>query len=93
MAKDSRAGERAKAQEKLEEAQKKLAVAQEEAAAAGAVAAAVTRDIPEMVVEVLPGGEVKHGDKLYTEGETLSLAGPTAVALLQGGYVSIKGSA
>lgn len=94
MAKDTTAAEREKAQDKLAAAQENLAKAQEEAAEAGAtLAAVVTREVPDMIVEVLPGNEVKHGDKLYTEGQKVSLEGPTAVALLQMGHVMIRGSA
>lgn len=90
----AKGGDRAKAEAKVREAQEALTQAQEEAAEAGAqLAAVVTRNVPDMNVEVLPGQEVKHGDTLYTEGESLSLEGPTAVSLLQNGHVKITGSA
>ena len=79
---------------KVEETQEQMAQAQQEAAEAGTgLAATVTRDVPRMRVRVLADQEVKADDTLYTEGDTLELDGPTAIALLQMGHVEVEGTA
>lgn len=98
--------EAAEARARLEEAQGKLAEAAREAAeATSGLQAVTTRNIPEMEVEVLPGNTVSHnGESYYGEGyplapeghkgnDTLSLDGPTAIALMQSGHVTVKGAA
>jgi hypothetical protein len=64
----------------------------------------VTRDVPPITVEVLPGNTVSEGDQVYygegypfaPEGHTgndqVTLDGPTAIALVQAGHVRIVGS-
>jgi hypothetical protein len=96
----------AEAKKRLADAQAALEEARQEAADAGAgLAAVTTRGIPEMIVEVAPGNTVSHdGETYYGEGypfapeghkgnDELSLDGPTAIALMQGGHVRVKGAA
>lgn len=93
------------AEARLADARERLEQAQLDAAEAGAgLAATVMQNIPEMDVEVLPGNSVSHGDRVfYGEGyplapddhkgnDSLSLDGPTALALMQLGHVRIKGT-
>lgn len=94
------------AQQRYDEAQEALQAAAQEAADAGqGLAAAVTQNIPEMEVEVMPNHSISHNDTVYfgegyplapeghEGGDTLTLEGPTALALLQAGAVRIKGEA
>lgn len=103
---DAREAGEAAARKRAEEAQDALRAAQEEAAeASSGLAAAVTRDIPTMLVEVRPGNTISHNNEsYYGEGyplapdghkgsDTVELDGPTAIALLQAGYVTIRGAA
>lgn len=97
-------GDRAAAEKRLADARAELEAAQQRAAEAGAgLAAATTRNIPEMEVEVLPGNLVSHEDKAYygegyalaPEGhegnDRLTLDGPTALSLMQQGHVTLVG--
>lgn len=64
----------------------------------------VTRDVPPIMVEVLPGNTISEGGKSYygegypsaPEGhegnDRVTLDGPTAIALVQSGHASIVGS-
>lgn len=63
-----------------------------EEAEPGGVASQVTRAIPDLVVVVREGNTVSHGGKEYLAGDEVSLEGPTAISLLQGGHVTIKGN-
>lgn len=77
----------------LQQAQARLAEAQQQAAdAASGLAAVVTRGIPPITVEVLPGNTVGHDDVAYEEGQQIEMSGPTAIALVQSGHVKIVGS-
>ena len=94
-----------KAEAELREAQGRLAQAQQEAAEAQqGLAATVTQNIPPITVVVNKGCVVGHEDKSYygegyalaPEGHTgsdeVELSGPSAIALVQAGIVTIKGS-
>lgn len=96
----------ADAEARVEAAQEALREAQQEAAdASSGLQAAKTRNVPTMTVEVMPDSMISHNDKAYygkdyplaPEGhksnDTLDLDGPTALALLQTGHVTIKGAA
>lgn len=106
MARPRNDAEQAEAEKRLAEARTRLEKAQADAAEAGSGLRAVTmQNIPEMEVEVVPGSMISHNDKAYygegyalaPEGhegnDTLSLDGPTALALMQQGYVKIRGTA
>lgn len=54
--------------------------------------AQVTRAIPNIIVEVLPGNSASHQGKPHAEGDTFEVEGPTAIALVQAGHVKIVGS-
>lgn len=57
------------------------------------VAAQAGRAIPNIIVEVLPGESVCGPDeKTYGPGKTFEIEGPSAIALVQAGHVSISGS-
>jgi hypothetical protein len=87
------ANQRKAAEARVSAAQAKLAEAQEAAAEAGSQLAAVKmQNVPDMEVEVMPGNTVSHDEVEYTEGETLSLPGPRAVAMLQMGHVKVRGT-
>jgi len=51
-----------------------------------------TRAIPNIVCEVLPDNSVNHDNKTHGPGDTFEVEGPTAIALVQAGHVSIVGS-
>lgn len=55
----------------------------------GELQAVKTRGVPEIEVEVSAGNVVGHDGKDYEEGEKVKLDGPTAIALLQAGHVSL----
>jgi hypothetical protein len=48
--------------------------------------------VPNIVCEVLPGNTVVHGGKHHEPGDQFEVEGPTAIALVQAGHVSIVGS-
>lgn len=96
----------ASAEARVEAAQEALRDAQQEAAeASSGLQAATMRNVPTMTVEVMPGSMISHADKAYygegyplaPEGhegnDSLDLDGPTALALLQTGHVTVKGAA
>jgi hypothetical protein len=57
------------------------------------VSAQKGRAIPNIIVEVLPGESVCGPDeKTYGPGDTFEIEGPSAIALVQAGHVSISGS-
>jgi hypothetical protein len=98
--------EREAAEKRMADARVTLAAAAQEAAEAGSgLAAATMRDIPDVIVEVLPNNSVSHNDKTYygvgypfapdghTKADTLKLEGPTAMALMASGHVVIQGTA
>lgn len=87
----------AEAQQALDEAKAQLVEAQ------GELRATVSRDVPQMVVEVLPGNHISHeGQDYYGEdyplehgesaGSEFTLDGPTAIALVMAGQVRIVSS-
>lgn len=94
---DSKQSQEEKAAEKrLAEAQEALMEAQEAAAEANQGLVAVkTRDVPRVVVKVRENQTVSdvQSGTLKTEGETLEMEGPDAIALMQLGYVTIQGEA
>jgi hypothetical protein len=56
------------------------------------IAAQVTRAVPDIIVKVLPGQSVGLGDDNHVAGDEFQIAGPSAIALVQAGHVSIVGS-
>lgn len=103
MASESK--ERQEAQRRAKEAQERLEKAREEAAEANSgLSAMVTKGVPMMRVVVNPGCHVSHEDKPYygegypfapkghSGGDEVDLDGPTALALMQQGQVSVKGA-
>jgi hypothetical protein len=62
-------------------------IAQAQAGAETGVAAAVTRAVPDLEVEVAAETTVSYQDKCYGPGERLTLEGPDAINLIQSGHV------
>lgn len=94
---DSKQSQEEKAAAKrLAEAQEALTQAQEAAAEANQGLVAVkTRDVPRVTVKVREGhtvSDVTTGEA-KSEGDTLEMDGPDAIALMQLGYVTIQGEA
>jgi hypothetical protein len=52
------------------------------------LAATVTQGVPPIKVKVLPGQQVGHDGVMYEEGGEVELDGPSAIALIQLGYVT-----
>lgn len=57
----------------------------------GAPAVTVSQGIPDMVVIVNDGETLGHDDVMYEPGDEVTLPGPTALALVQMGHVTLKG--
>jgi hypothetical protein len=52
--------------------------------------ASVTQGIPDMTVVVAEGATVGHLGVSYGPGDEVTLEGPTALSLVQGGHATIK---
>lgn len=50
----------------------------------------VYANVPEMTVIVNENNNIRHHDIAYAPGEEVLLDGPTALSLVQSGYVTIK---
>lgn len=62
-------------------------------AASEKIEASVTTAIPNIIVEVLDGESICGPDEqTYGPGDTFEIEGPSAVALVQAGHVTIVGS-
>lgn len=97
---------RDEAEDRVRKANVALAAAAQEAAEAGAgLSAAVTRDVPRMLVEVQPNQQISHEDVSYygvgypfaPEGQTKNdevwLDGPVALTYMMSGQVIVKAQA
>jgi hypothetical protein len=56
------------------------------------ISSQVTRAIPNIICEVRPGESVGIGEETHNEGDRFEIEGPSAIALVQAGHVTIVGS-
>ena len=94
MADKSEAQARKAAEERLADARANLEQAQQEASEANqGLVAMVTQDVPRVRVRVREGQSVSDvtDQTMKYEGDTLELDGPSAIALMQLGTVTIEG--
>lgn len=88
MSKDDRKA----AEKRLADAQERLAKAADDLSDAQVgLTPFVSRDVPDVIVEVLPDNVVSREGKQYESGDTVHLAGPEALALVSLGHARIVG--
>jgi hypothetical protein len=67
-------------------------IAQARASSETGLAAAVTRAVPDLEVEVTSETTISHEGKSYGPGDRFTLSGPDAISLIQGGYALPAGA-